>query len=261
VFGDDQTTEIIRHHWDRRAGTFDEEAGHGLVSDEQREAWNDLLSRLVGRAPQRVLDVGCGTGFLALRLAELGHIVTGIDLSGQMIEQARGKAEQAAMQIEFRVGDAADLDSADQAYDLVVARHVIWNLPDPERGVAEWLRVLRPGGRLLLVEGKWADNEAFALAVRRPAARLLARVLDWAALVIRSGKYRTKLLRWKYWRLEVQLPFAGGPPASRLVSFLEASSVQDVRAEPLMDATLWGESPQFPRYVVTGARSARREDG
>ncbi len=259
--GGNQTTEVIRHHWDRRAGTFDEEAGHGLLSDEQRKAWHDLLSRLVGPAPQRVLDVGCGTGFLALRLAELGHIVTGVDLSGQMIAQARGKAEQAGLEIEFRVGDAADLDGAGEAYDLVVARHVIWNLPDPERGAAEWLRVLRPGGRLLLVEGKWADNEALARSYSRPTERLLARVLNFAALMVRSDKYRTKLLNWKYRRLEAQLPFAGGPPASRLVSFLEANSVSDVWAEPLMDPTLWGESPQFPRYLVTGTRPARQEDG
>jgi ubiquinone/menaquinone biosynthesis C-methylase UbiE len=258
----DQNTEVIRHHWDRRAATFDQRAGHGLVSDAQREAWHDLLSRLVGRAPQRALDVGCGTGFLALRLAELGHVVSGVDLSSQMIEQARAKADQAAVEIEFRVGDAAHLDSADEAYDLVVARHVIWNLPDPERGVAEWLRVLRPGGRLLLVEGKWADNEELksALSAGRPAAKLPARVLDWAALVIRSGKYRTKLLNWKYRRLEAELPFAGGPPASQLVSFLEANSVHDIWTEPLMDPTLWGESPQFPRYVVTGTRSSPLDD-
>lgn len=258
----DRDTEVIRAHWDRRAAKFDKRGGHGLVSDEQREAWHDLLSRLVGRAPQRALDVGCGTGFLALRLAELGHVVTGVDLSAQMIEQARAKADQAALEIEFRVGDAAHLDSADKAYDLVVARHVIWNLPDPERGVAEWLRVLRPGGRLLLVEGKWADNEALmsALSDRRLAAKLPARVLDWAALVVRSDKYRTKLLNWKYRRLEAELPFAGGPPASRLVSFLEANSVHDIWTEPLMDPTLWGESPKFPRYVVTGARSSRRDD-
>ena len=254
MFGSDQHTEVIRHHWNRRAGTFDEEHDHGLVSEEQREAWHDLLSRLVGRAPRRVLDVGCGTGFLALRLAELGHIVTGVDLSGQMIEQARRKAEQAALEIEFYVGDAADLDCTDEAYDLVVARYVIWNLPDPERGVAEWLRVLRPGGRLLLVEGKWADNEALAESYRRPTMRLFARGLDFAALIIRSGRYRTKLLNWKYRRLEVQLPFAGGPAESRLVSFLEANSVHHVCAEPLMDPMLWPESPEFPRYVVTGTR-------
>ena len=261
MFGGEPNTEVIRHHWDRRAGTFDEEAGHGLVSDEQRGAWHGLLTRLVGPAPQRVLDVGCGTGFLALRLAELGHNVTGVDLSGQMIEQARGKAEQAALEIEFRVGDAADLNFADKTYDLVVARHVIWNLPEPERGVADWLRVLRPGGRLLLVEGKWADNEAAARSYSRPSARLFARALDYAALIVRSGKYRTKLLNRKYRLLELRLPFAGGPSASRLVSFLEARAVRDVWAEPVMDPTLWGESPQFPRYVVTGTRSAQPEEG
>src|ERR671930_1040487 len=110
----DEITRVIRYHWDRRANTFDDEIGHGLVSDEQRRAWLDLLSRLVGRTRARVLDVGCGTGFLALRFAELGHTVTGIDLAPQMIARAHGKAEQEALQVEFRVGDAVDLDLADE---------------------------------------------------------------------------------------------------------------------------------------------------
>src|SRR6266487_5880050 len=110
---DDDIADVIRQHWDRRASSFDEETGHGLVGDDQRRAWLDLLSRLVGSAPRRVLDVGCGTGFLALRLAELGHTVTGIDLAPKMIEQARRKAEQADLQIEFRVRDAAALDFSD----------------------------------------------------------------------------------------------------------------------------------------------------
>src|SRR5437763_5475884 len=122
--GYDGITEVIRHHWDRKASTFDDEIGHSLVSDEQRHAWLDLLSRLAGREPRCVLDVGCGTGFLALRFAELGHAVTGIDLSPQMIDRARKKAEQTAQQINFRVGDAAALDCADETFDLVVARHV-----------------------------------------------------------------------------------------------------------------------------------------
>src|SRR5438874_3800964 len=148
--------EVIRHHWDRKAGTFDDEISHSLISEDQRRAWLDLLLPLAGSANQRVLDVGCGTGFLAFRFAELGHTVTGIDLSPQMIDRARRKTEQAGQKIEFRVGDAAALDCADDSFDLVVARHVIWNLPDPERGLTEWLRVLRPGGRLVLIEGKWA---------------------------------------------------------------------------------------------------------
>jgi ubiquinone/menaquinone biosynthesis C-methylase UbiE len=258
----DEITQVIRHHWDRRASTFDDAIGHSLVSDEQCKAWLDLLSRLAGLAPRRVLDVGCGTGFLAFRFAELGHTVTGIDLSPQMIDRARRKAEQAGRQIDFRVGDAAALDCADETYDLVVARHVIWNLPDPERGVAEWLRVLRPGGRLGLIEGKWADNEALALANARPTSQVLARALDAAAaLVLRSGRNPRRLLNRKYRRIEVQLPFSGGPPATRLADFLEANSVHNVEVEPLMDPTLWGELPQFPRYLATGTRSPNAAPG
>jgi SAM-dependent methyltransferase len=137
-----------------------------------------------------------------------------------------------------------------------VARHVIWNLPDPERGVAEWLRVLRPGGRLVLIEGKWTDNEALARSRARPTSQILARAMDSAAaLVLRSGRYSHRLLNRRYRRLEAQLPFSGGPPATRLSEFLGANSVRDVVVEPLMDPTLWGEPPQFPRYLATGIRS------
>src|SRR4051794_35475769 len=219
--GYDRTTDVIRHHWDRRAEAFDAEGGHGLISDQQRSAWLALLSRIAGAGPQRVLDVGCGTGFLALRLAELGHNVTGIDLSAQMIDRARHKAEGAGLQIDFRVGDAADLEFDNQAYTLVLARHVIWNLPDPSRAVAEWLRVLRPGGRLALIEGKWAENEGR----RRSNLRLVSRTVDGAidiaaALALRIGWRHTKLLNRRYIQLEVDLPFSGGPPATRLAEFL-----------------------------------------
>jgi ubiquinone/menaquinone biosynthesis C-methylase UbiE len=258
----DEIRQVIRYHWDRRADTFDDAIDHGLGSDEQRQAWLDLLSRLAGRAPRRVLDVGCGTGFLALRFAELGHTVTGIDLSPQMIDRARRKADQASLQIDFRVGDAAALDDPNESYDLVTARHVIWNLPNPERGVAEWVRVLAPGGRLALIEGKWADNEALASAQSRPISRLIARVLDSVpAVVLRSGRYPRKLLNRKYRRVAAQLPFSGGLPATRLAEFLEANSVHDVHIESLMDPKLWGGPPQFPRYLATGTRSPDAASG
>lgn len=253
--GRDRTTDVIRHHWDRQAISFDDQAGHGLVSDEQRQAWLDLLSRLAGPAPQRVLDVGCGTGFLSLRFAELGHTVTGIDLSPRMIDRARCKAEQAGHLIDFRVGDAVHLDLADESVGLVVARHVIWNLPDPERAVAEWLRILHPGGRLVLIEGKWADNEALRRAYARPGSRLRARIKDAVvALAVRGGAYPARLLDGRYLRIEIHLPFSGGPSAADLADFLRAHSVGEVVVEPLMDPRLWGEVPEFPRYLAAGTR-------
>ncbi|HKB20781.1 MAG TPA: class I SAM-dependent methyltransferase [Gaiellaceae bacterium] len=253
--GRDRRTKVIQHHWDHRADTFDDEAGHGLLNDEQRRAWQELLSRLAGRPPRRVLDVGCGTGFLALRLGELGHEVTGVDLSPQMIDRARGKAEQEALQIEFRAGDATALADADGTYDLVVGRHLIWNLPHPERAVAEWLRVLRPGGRLALVEGKWADNTALQRSYSRGVSRILNRVLDaTSALALRGGGHPSKLVNSNYFRVEVQLPFSGGPSAGGLAAFLDDNGVHDITVEPLMDETLWGGPPEFPRYLAVGTR-------
>jgi ubiquinone/menaquinone biosynthesis C-methylase UbiE len=253
-------TEIIRHHWDRFAPTFDDQDAHGLVSDDQRRAWLALLSRFSGRSDQ-VLDVGCGTGFLTLRFAELGHAVTGIDLSPKMIDRARSKAERAGFKIDFRVGDARALDCDDEVYDIVIARHVVWNLPDPERGVAEWLRVLRPRGRLIVIEGKWegkwADNGAVATKTRHPHPfkRFTESCKDAiVAISMHSGIRPKRLHRRLYRRVERELPFWGGPSTDRLVDLLERLCVVNIEVESLMDPNLWGEPLEFPRYLISGTR-------
>ena len=253
---DDDVDLVIQQHWDRRASTFDE-TDVGPMSGAQEQAWLQLLSRLVEPAPQRVLDVGCGTGYLSLALAALGHRVTGIDLSPSMLAQARAHAERAGRDIDFQVGNAAALDSPDGSFDAVVARHVIWNLPDPEGAFGEWLRVLRDGGRLVLIEGKWADNEALARAYARPAPRLFTRALDVTTRLVPSRtRVHQKLMNRRYQRLAAQLPFSGGPPPERLAELFERKAVEDVAVESLMDPTLWGESPKFHRYLVTGTRSS-----
>jgi ubiquinone/menaquinone biosynthesis C-methylase UbiE len=252
----DEITDVIRDHWDVRAGTFDDEAGHGLVAAEQRRAWHELIAETVGETPRRVLDVGCGTGFLALRFAELGHDVVGVDLAPQMIERARAKAASSGLRVELAVADGSALPFPDASFDVVVARHVIWNLPDPDRGVEEWLRVLRPQGLLALVEGKWADNDALALAYSRPISRLAARLVQAAASVVvrvQGSQPRRFLLR-RYQRIEVALPFAGGPSPDRLAGFLQEKRLHDVAVRPLMNAELWGDVPRFPRYLATGTR-------
>jgi ubiquinone/menaquinone biosynthesis C-methylase UbiE len=253
---DNGVTGIIRDHWDRRARTFDDEAGHGLLSEDQRRAWLDLLSLFSGKPPQRVLDVGCGTGFLALRFAELGHTVTGTDLSPEMIDRACRKAEQAGLELDFRVGNASALDGPDEMYDIVAARHVLWNLPDPERGVAEWLRVLRPGGRLILIEGKWAHDDESTTTKARHRAPFTEGVKDAIVEIsLHSGIGAKRFLRRRYRRVERELPFSGGPSVHHVVKLLERLSVSNIGVEPLMNPALWGEPPPFPRYLISGSRS------
>ena len=78
--------------WDRLADRFDDEPDHGLRDPGVRAAWTALLLPLMPDPPARILDLGCGTGSLAVLLAQAGHEVAGIDASTQMLALARAKA-------------------------------------------------------------------------------------------------------------------------------------------------------------------------
>ncbi|MBQ1092034.1 bifunctional 2-polyprenyl-6-hydroxyphenol methylase/3-demethylubiquinol 3-O-methyltransferase UbiG [Streptomyces sp. B93] len=154
--------------WDARAAAFDDEPDHGLRDPAVRGAWaGRLRSWLPGRGCD-LLDLGCGTGSLSLLAAEQGHRVTGVDLSPAMVERARAKL--AGRDAAFLVGDAAAPPVGEQRYDVVLVRHVLWTLPDPARALRHWWGLLRPGGRLLLVEGVWGTVSPVGI----PADRLTA---------------------------------------------------------------------------------------
>ena len=102
-----------------------------------------------------MLDLGCGTGSLSLLAAERGHRVTGIDSAPRMLELARRKL--ADRDAEFHLGNAAEPPVRPGAYDVVLVRHVLWTLPGPEDVLRHWLTLLRPAGRLVLIEGVWGE--------------------------------------------------------------------------------------------------------
>jgi SAM-dependent methyltransferase len=154
--------DAVRAQWDAAAATFDLEPDHGLTSPETRAAWWSVLAPLLPASRPRVADIGCGTGSLSLLLAENGCDVTGLDLSPAMVELATTKARDAGLDIDFRVGDAADPTLEAGAYDVVLSRHVVWVLPDPEDALRRWASLLARGGRLVLVEGRWATGGGLA---------------------------------------------------------------------------------------------------
>ncbi|MFF7935853.1 methyltransferase domain-containing protein [Streptomyces sp. NPDC007940] len=161
--------------WDAEAASFDEEPDHGLRDPEVRSAWAE---RLRGWLPERasdVLDLGCGTGSLSLLAAEQGHRVTGVDRSPAMVELARAKL--AGRDAVFLIGDAAVPPVGEQRFDVVLVRHVLWALPDPGRVLRRWWGLLRPGGRLVLVEGVWGAFGIPADVVSGLAEPLGGRVL------------------------------------------------------------------------------------
>ncbi|MFT9669280.1 trifunctional class I SAM-dependent methyltransferase/NUDIX hydrolase/VOC family protein [Streptomyces rhizosphaericola] len=139
--------------WDAAAGSFDEEPDHGLLDPVVRDAWAARLEGWLPATRGDVLDLGCGTGSLSLLAAGQGHRVTAVDRSPRMAELARAKL--AGTGAEVLVGDAARLPVGERVFDVIVARHVVWLLPDPAAALAHWFRLLRPGGRLVLIEGVW----------------------------------------------------------------------------------------------------------
>ncbi|WP_086666157.1 class I SAM-dependent methyltransferase [Lentzea kentuckyensis] len=170
-------TDAVREFWDQHAATFDQEPDHGLLDPEVRAAWTAVLLPLMPGDAASVVDLGCGTGSLSVLLAQAGHRVRGVDLSGRMIAAARAKANAAAVPAEFIQGDASQPPCAPASCDVVLARHVLWALPDPAAALKLWVDLLKPGGLLVLIEGRWstgagltsAECRELVLAVREDA--------------------------------------------------------------------------------------------
>lgn len=146
---------VSRRLWDSEAEHFDQEPDHGLADPAVRRAWVDLLTQILPSARGALLDIGCGTGSLSLIAAELGHTVTAIDVSPKMLQLAKAKARAAQRDVTFEVMDAANPKLAACAYEVVMCRHVLWSLPEPDKVLKRWTRLLKPGGQLALIEGYW----------------------------------------------------------------------------------------------------------
>ena len=146
---------VQRYGWDRAATSY-EPLWRAQLETAQRE-----LMRYAALVPgERVLDVACGTGVAALEAAAAvgpqGRVV-GIDLSGRMVEAARRRAAECdAANVTFERMDAESLELPDESFDVVMCVLGLMYVPDPARALREMRRVLRPGGRLVIVV--WGDR-------------------------------------------------------------------------------------------------------
>lgn len=211
----------IRDYWTRRAETYDASPGHGLGA--RRAEWEGLVSRHLGPAGGRTaLDLGCGTGEITMLLDRLGFQATGLDMTPKMMEKARTKAT--GTRLRFIECDAEATMEPTASYDVVVARYLFWTLTAPETALADWQRVLKPGGTLLLIDG---DH------VTPPPLAALGRLFDrWLGPDPLAGHAKVTPEQWAaHNAIVAQLPFRDGLRCDRLIRMLTEAGFGIARAD------------------------------
>ncbi|WP_394688882.1 class I SAM-dependent methyltransferase [Hoeflea sp.] len=154
----------IRDYWSDRAATFDNDPGHKISAGAELFAWANLFRRHLGAANGRsLLDLASGTGEIALLCKELGFAVTGLDWAEPMLERARSKAPE----VTFLQADAERTMLPDASFDVIVTRHLVWTLIDPKAAFAEWRRLLKPGGKILIVDGDFVSRNWLTRMIER----------------------------------------------------------------------------------------------
>ncbi len=154
----DELEQSVEKYWTQRASDFNTVRLNEL-RDPISGRWLEEMRRyLPDRKPLRILDVGTGTGYFALLLAEEGHSLTGIDLTEAMLAEAEKTAAGRGLPISFRRMDAQATEFPGESFDALVTRNLTWTLPDPGKAYREWFRLLKPGGTLLNFDADYARN-------------------------------------------------------------------------------------------------------
>jgi 2-polyprenyl-6-hydroxyphenyl methylase / 3-demethylubiquinone-9 3-methyltransferase len=158
---------------------------HGSVTPGRFAYFRDVLARQPGPGPAglRVLDIGCGGGFLAEEFAALDCQVTGVDPSPATIGAARAHAAGSGLRIDYRVGTGEELPVPDAAFDVACCCDVLEHVSDLDRVISETARVLKPGGLYLFdTINRTRKSKLFAIKVTQqwPLTRLTDTALhDW----------------------------------------------------------------------------------
>ncbi len=150
----DEFAGQVRGMFDRIAGVYD--LMNTAMTAGLHHRWRERAADEARLSPgDAALDVCCGTGDLALELARRvgaeGRVVA-CDFSEPMLERARAKARMAGIAVEVEWADALELPYSERSFDAVAVGFGVRNLADLDRGLAEMARVLRPGGRLAILE-------------------------------------------------------------------------------------------------------------
>lgn len=153
--------ERITAFWNSIGQHYNQDPANVVAPDSVEYAeWVDALQALLPQEPCDIIDVGTGTGFMAFIAASFGHRVTGLDLAEGMLAVAREEAAHRGLNPRFVIGDAVAPAFPDASFDLVINRHLLWTLLEPQTAFANWRRMLRSGGYVVAIDGVWRGTPA-----------------------------------------------------------------------------------------------------
>lgn len=187
------TQDVLDAYWSSRAPQYAADQ-HRPGREADLKMWQRIWAGALPTPPARVVDVGTGSGYVAHLLHGLGFEVTGVDSAPGMLAEAARRGDGPR----FVLGDALDPPVESEA-DAVTARYVLWTMRDPAAAVQAWHRLLRPGGRLVLVDGLWfptglperddAVPAGFAAAYRAAPPLASATDIEDYADVLREAEF------------------------------------------------------------------------
>jgi ubiquinone/menaquinone biosynthesis C-methylase UbiE len=193
---DTKLAQVLYHDWE--AQTYDEKWSISFDQrciDYARDRFVAVTGEVGGRPYGRVLEVGAGTGFFSLNLRQAGIVddVHVTDISPGMVEAAEDNARKLGFEVGGRVADAERLPYEDATFDLVVGHAVIHHIPDVELAFREMLRVLRPGGRIVICGEPTYYGDRIARALSRATWWTATRITRIPGLAGRWDRPRQEL--------------------------------------------------------------------
>lgn len=170
----------IEDAWTQDSVGYDELVKKQLSNKSDVRYWTKELKKVLGDRQLKVLDVGCGPGFLSILMMRLGHEVKAIDGSAGMVRCAAANFAAEGRKILVQEEDAVELpEEEEEVYDVIISRDVVWTLYDPLRAFVRWKEVLKPGGKVIVYDGDYRrDTRSFKITAWKCLSCFLTAVTE-----------------------------------------------------------------------------------